>query len=329
MPGRTGMIILIYLLPFWSFAQTLRGTVYREGTDSVLVGASVYFGGSTGGTITNAQGQFALEVKADPIPLVISYIGYYSVTINSYNPLQRLKVYLKPKQIELKEVAVSYDGMSREQKMKIFLREFIGASEYAKSCVINNAEDIDFRYDKKERRLSASCNAPLDITNKKLGYTIQYFLDSFMYTPDRTLYAGNFIFKEDSESRNNRKIRRNRALAYEGSRMQFIRSLWKNDLEKAGFTIYRKRYEDISADTILASTNQHKYLLSGQKIQVLYKQNRMTRSQLTVGEDHALIGRNGFFDTRLSWSGAMANQRIGDLLPFEYEPSEGSTLYKK
>ncbi len=298
----------------------LTGTVYREGTDSVLVGASVYFGGSTSGTITNAQGQFALEVKRDPIPLIISYLGYYSVTINEYSPSQRLKIYLKPKQIELKEVSIGYDGMSREQKMKIFLREFIGSSIYAQSCAIINADDIDFRYDKKARTLSASCNTALIIRNQKLGYTIQYFLDTFLHSRERTVYVGNYIFKDDNTSGNKRKIRRNRLEAYEGSRMQFIRALWDKDLEKAGYTIYRNKYEDISADTILTKIDQHKYILAGQKLKVVYKNNRAASSQLTVDKHEALIGQNGFFNTSVSWAGAMSNQRIGDLLPFEYEP---------
>ena len=77
-------------------AQIITGKVYRAGTDTVIAGASVYYGGSMSGTSTDKNGNFELYAQAQQIPVVVSCIGYYSETA-TYKPGQPLIVIWRPK----------------------------------------------------------------------------------------------------------------------------------------------------------------------------------------------------------------------------------------
>jgi hypothetical protein len=179
------LITLLWVLPFWLCAQILTGKVYRAGTDSVIASASVYYSGSLNGTMTNSEGVFELPIKSGQVPLIISCVGYSSATVERYKAGDDIKVYLEPKQQQLQNVVVRFDGMTREEKERIFIQEFIGTSVYARSCTITNLEDIDLAYSKKTGALTASCTKPILIENKMLGYTLTYYLDYFAKLPKR------------------------------------------------------------------------------------------------------------------------------------------------
>jgi hypothetical protein len=312
---KTGIAcILLLLLKLGAMAQTIKGWVYRAGTDTVIAGASVYYGGSMAGTITNSKGEFELAAKQQQIPVIVSCIGYYSATVN-YTQGQLLKVYLKPKIEVLRTVTIRADGMDRDAEIAIFMREFIGSSPFAKSCTITNMDDINFFYSKKTRTLTASCDKPVVIENKALGYTISYYLDRFSNTNKNVFFAGNYIFKENTASADSIQIKHNRETAYKGSRMQFVRALWQRDLKGYDFSIYNQNYIPLEESNILARDSLgQKYVRWHSPIFISHDK----RSTVTPTQDASFIDKDGFYDGGLQWSGAMANQRIGDLLPFEY-----------
>ena len=305
-----------------SFAQTITGKVYRAGTDSAIVSASVYYGGSMAGTITDKNGNFELPAKAQQIPLTVSCIGYYSSTLN-YQPGNPLIVYLKPKIEELHTVTIRADGMSRKDEVAMFLRDFLGTSEYAKSCTITNIDDVNLFYNKKTKTLTASCDKPLNVENKKLGYLITYYLDTFNDSNDDFLLKGNHIFKDmELSGADLVKVKRNREDAYQGSRMQFVRGLWHRTLAQAGFRIYNV-FTPIKEDSVLVIDSlQQKYISYRKKFYISYF-NRPV-SFITVLQNKTFIDKNGFYDASLEWGGSIGIQRVGDLLPYEYrsEPEE-------
>jgi hypothetical protein len=314
--------ILFYLLlmlgTIGANAQIITGKVYRAGTDTVIAGASVYYGGSMSGTSTDKNGNFELYAQAQQIPVVVSCIGYYSETA-TYKPGQPLIVYLKPKITALRTVTIRADGMDRKAEIALFTKEFIGTSTFAKSCTITNIDDIEFFYSKKKRTLTANCDKPIIIENKKLGYTISYFLDSFSGSPANVAFTGNFIFKENIPAKSNPdKIKQNRETAYKNSRMQFIRALWHHQLAQAGFRMYMLNNFSLTEDSITAvdSLNQ-KYIHLKDKLYIL--NDLFERSSLTSKEKFSFINKAGFYSQGLQWSGIMAEQRVGDLLPFEYK----------
>src|SRR5476651_1316375 len=189
------ILVLLLLFSVCLHAQTVKGRVLRMGSDTAVANAIIYYGGSTAGTIAGDDGSFELVAKAQQIPITVSCVGYISTTTYR-QPGKELIVYLKPKLSDLHEVVVHADGMSRKDEVAIFIREFIGTSTYAQSCIVTNMDDVSLHYDKKNGVLTAYCDKPIIIENKKLGYNITYYLDEFSRTYKDVHYVGNFIFKE-------------------------------------------------------------------------------------------------------------------------------------
>ncbi len=49
----------------------------------------------------------------------------------------------------------------------------------------------------------------------------------------------------------------------------------------------------------------------------------MTTSWITFLREQVFFDQKGYYDPfAISWDGAMAKQRVGDLLPYEYKPGE-------
>ncbi|MDR1742562.1 MAG: TonB-dependent receptor [Dysgonamonadaceae bacterium] len=102
-------IILFALFSFFflqSFAaDKIRGYVYSENKEP-LVGANVYWEGSSKGTSTDAKGFFELESEGMHKNLIVSYIGFSPDTIHVHNTSKELRIVLK-ENLELQEVVVS------------------------------------------------------------------------------------------------------------------------------------------------------------------------------------------------------------------------------
>lgn len=307
---------------FWVQAQTITGKVYSQENNEVVVGATVYYGGSMQGTITNKQGTFELKAKQEQIPVVVSCIGYYTTKV-TYQPGHTLVIHLIPKQTQLKTVTIRVNEMDRAEEIRLFTREFIGISKYAQSCTITNINDINFSYNKKTKILTASCDTPLTIVNKKLGFTITYFLDDFSLTPKGVYFAGNYIFRENEApaSQAQTEIKNNRENVYQFSRMQLIRALWNHKLAKSGFKIYTPYYDPLTEDSLIVrdSLKQQYVKLPPRIIITQSNNNRRDFSYIIPTAGLVFIDKDGYYGPGLKWDGALVRQRIGDLLPFEYQ----------
>lgn len=302
-------------------AQTITGRVYRGNSDTTVANAVVYYSGSmNGGTITHKDGRFAMVARAVQIPIVVSCVGYFSNTV-SYQPGQPLIVRLKPRSELLQEVVIRADGMKREDEIAMFKKGFLGISDYARSCTITNIDAVNLYYNKKNRALTATCPEPIIIVNKKLGYTISYYLDNFEDNPKEISFSGTYFFNDDvlEADKDFKSIQRNREDAYSGSRMQFVRALWNHTLDKSGFRVFTRFFDLLGEDDMVVkdSTGQKFLKLQGNVTIVnadLYKNNQLAQKELLT-----FIDKNGYYGTGLVWTGILGDQRLGDLLPFEYQ----------
>lgn len=263
------------------------------------------------------------------MPLTISAIGYFSVTLNNLSAEKPLKIYLEPKMFELNEVVVKDKSHARERKEKltIFRNEFLGTTGNASNCEILNENDIRFIYNADNDTIKAYATKPILINNKALGYKITYYLDKFEYCKQGNsfFFNGNIIFDKDSTT-DESKVKyyeRKRKNAYIGSRMHFFRALWINDLNSAGFTVRNSANEILRYNKMVFQKNDRtKYLkyYGGLGISLYTKQ---PTSYIVFLKDEIFFDANGYFDAPgISWEGEMARQRIADLLPFEYTPKE-------
>lgn len=102
-------IVLLFLFSFLYLSangQQLFGLVMTDesGKENPLMGANVYWEGTTTGTTTKANGAFLIDYSDKSNNLIISFVGYKSDTLKITNE-KSVKIILKP-DVELEEVVV-------------------------------------------------------------------------------------------------------------------------------------------------------------------------------------------------------------------------------
>lgn len=325
---KTILIFLFISLSLVAYNQIIKGTVFDQKTNEAIFSATVYFNGTTVGTLTDEKGNFTLDVtKNAPMPLTVSMLGYNSTTVNSatYSTGNPLIIHLTPKVYELNEFVVKAKPIARDRKYNLFLfkNEFLGTSVNSQNCEIVNEEDITFNYESDRDTLKAFASKPLQIINRKLGYKLTCYLDKFEYYK-RTksfIYQGNLIFKEDLAINNPEKpiIERRRKNAYRGSRMHFFRSLWANDLKSNGFAAYSSYDDYFDYQKIVVEDDRHRKYLANQKYMGICYISKTPTSKMFLVKEKVFFDKNGYFgESGIIWEGKMANQRIGDQLPYDY-----------
>ena len=332
LPGTTEMksilkkylfLILLIIFPLGSFGQVIRGIVLDQVTKDTISFATIYFDGTSVGTNADLHGHFELNISNNTsMPLTISAIGYYSLTLASFTSSRPLIVYLTPKVYELKEIVVQarLDPGERKTDLRIFRDEFLGTTTNAMKCTILNENDIRFNYGASRDTLKAFASKPIIIDNRELGYQISYFLDKFEYynKTKNFLFKGNMVFNEYYANASRRALfERKRKQTYVGSRMHFFRVLWENSIASSGFSVQNslKQNIDISQD-VQQDIQGRKFLNCAEKLTIYYY-NRA--SYIVFLKNHVLFDRNGYFDPAcISWEGDMAKKRVADMLPFDY-----------
>ena len=247
------LIILLFFNLFFlelSAQINLEGKIYFKNEPKSNV--TVYLNNSTTGTITNKNGEFNLEVKNGIYQLIISHIGFqtikYGIDTSTYT--KPLIFSLLEDVFVLDEVVISEkkNNDEWEYNFSVFIREFIGTSEFSKSCTIQNPEVLFFEFDSQNNILTAEAIATLHIKNDALGYDIFYDLKHFSIEKKSTKYLGYSYFKELKGSKNKqKKWQKNRLKAYNGSQVHFYKSVLKNSSQKEGFVIdqfVRKKNKD-------------------------------------------------------------------------------------
>ncbi len=326
--------IAFLLFTAFAHAQVVKGTVVDATTGNPIRSASIYLDGLSKGTTSNAQGEFILYINETKKALIVSSLGYKADTIGNYNG-KTLTVKLSPRAQVLREVVIG--DKSREKYMKMFLTQFIGSRN--EDCIIINPEAISFTY--RKRTLAANANQPLIIHNKKLGYKITYFLSAFSYarrsSPNQTSYKGNYVFAEDTLGLTPdeiKKIHQARDEAYYGSRMHFIRSVWANDLKKNNFFYdyaninfafnnIRANNEKLLKDTLITTlVKSIHHFMEFPCMVIRYNGGNESHLSFHNGTKDELITPNSYNESNLIWSGRMGGQRVGELLPVDFEPSE-------
>jgi hypothetical protein len=326
------LILLLGGLAIHAPAQLIRGTVIDSQTDGVVSFASVYFSGTTVGTVADENGEFELDISWHPsMPLTVSAVGYSSVTLDEFSPDEPLTVFLSPKVYEIPTIDISGASLERERRvnLKIFRDEFMGRGIYSNGCEILNEEDITFNYGSDTVTLKAIAFKPLQVQNKALGYIITFHLESFEYCREtgNALYTGKFIFTDDNSGifRNIKEARRKNA--YLGSAMHFFRSLWDNDLSSQGFRVRDQQGNNLSYEDVVVIEEGQKYLEHSGDLFINYSANPgseyfiRTISPVRLLKSRVFFDENGYFDpVAIMLTGEMGKQRVADMLPIGFVP---------
>jgi hypothetical protein len=223
----------------------LSGSVTDSATGKPIAAVSVFLNGTSKGTSTRDDGTFLLtDIPAGAYQLIISAVGYATLQtgINTGNLPSNLNVTLHTRASELAAVTVKADIKNGWNKWGgTFWDNFIGTTDNASSCMIQNKDVLRFHYNRKSKRLVVSAVEPLIIVNKALGYTLEYRLEAFSYDFSDPLvrFHGFLFFREMTPAYSGQQqvwaIARQRA--YLGSLRHFMRSLYGGRLTQEGFLI--------------------------------------------------------------------------------------------
>ena len=324
--------IFLIFLPVSVVSQVLEGTIFAAKDSTALQGVSVYFDGTSLGTTTNAAGHFTLITEQSTnIPIVISYLGYENVVVSNIAEDMRIlpPIYLNEKSEELAEIVLAPDNWSREKKLSIFRREFLGNSVDALKVKIKNEDVLKLRYNPVEKVLVAEAQEPLIIINRYLGYEVKYDLQSFrvdfaqnasgLRMAGMVMYEGSSFFTELRKNGRGRFLRKRKS-SYLGSPLHFMRVLSEGSLSQNNFQIFHKGFqvEPYKFFRIKKSGNITEVEQLTEKLSILYANIEQSGIEMTGKIEIDALG-NHSPPLNVIFSGEMSNSRITHLLPLDYE----------
>jgi hypothetical protein len=354
------LFCLVSLFAFSQSTYTISGKIIDETTKLPLQGASVFAENTTIGTATDREGIFHLRLPNGGYSIVITFTGYQTetkrvTTADAGNSGIVVEIKQKEKSMDEFVVKATYevaDGL--EKYGGFFLDNFIGKTANSKLCVIKNKEALKFYYYRRTNRLKILATAPLEIVNDAMGYTIKYELDSFVheYNSQVSLYTGYPLFQEMESSSLDQLLKWNaaRKVAYNGSILHFMRSMYQKRLKEEGFEIQFvvKRNDKETALTIKDfyssvnysrddSSNTVEILPKQKEVAIIYKNEESsplyaeanpeasTKFQLSVvsflPNESLDIEQNGFYyeQNDITITGYWAWEKVGDMLPYDFK----------
>lgn len=325
--------ILLFLIPLLLPAQEdISGTILSATDSTSLASVSIYFDGTTIGTSTGSDGTFRItKPTGETNPLIISFLGYETIALDVKDLEGELRpIFLQEKPEQLAEVIVEPDTWSREKKLNIFRREFLGNSLAATRCRIKNEDALVLHYRPSTQTLTAEATEPLLIVNRHLGYEVKYDLESFKVefstgTSGFTLaflvfYQGYSHFRE-LRRKPRKKILNNRELTYKGSSLHFMRALKDKSLTEENFRIFYESFEAPPYEhfKIKKMRGLVQVKLTAEKISILYGDLEQSGLQ-TRGIFYIDSSGNYTPPHFILFSGEMGKTRVAGMLPLDYFP---------
>jgi hypothetical protein len=356
-------IILLSILTMLAFRPAIcqekifyiHGKVLDEKTGAPLSNASVFCQNTTTGTISNNEGQFSMRLNNGGYDLVVSYTGYETQVLRVSNSTKdSLIIQMKEASKNLGEVAVTGSALVADGWTKygqFFLDNFIGTTENAVQCTIENKNAINFYFYKKRNKLKVKAKEDIIIMNQALGYKIRYQLDSFVndYNTHISSYTGYPLFENLSGTPEQQQTwSKNRYRTYIGSRLHFMRSWYDSTLKDEGFlvetlnapgsdkgTMLENPYDPIvytlDSGTVDININgsirvtytgqvpDKKYLI--QNHFPLNSKVEVSALEMPTGFS---IEENGYFfeQSEITNMGYWAWKKIAELVPYDYNPPE-------
>ena len=345
------------------FAQStfiVSGKIIDADSKLPMTLASVFAENTTIGTATDAAGNFKLYLPHGGYNLVVTYTGYNTeikrISTAGDND-NNIVIEIKQQQKDMADVVVkaSYEVKDGWEKYgKFFLDHFIGKTANSSQCILKNSDALQFFFYKRKNLLKVLATAPLEIENLALGYTVKYTLDSFVheYNTDISLYSGYPFFEEMESSQMDQLVKWNaaRKLAYQGSILHFMRSLYQKKLQEEGFEIQfiikkgnkekafpLKDFYSALNYRLDDSSNRVDMLPNQKEVAVIFKNEEPSKLYLDSNQDASSkfqlsvltflpneslnIEQNGYYyeQNDITITGYWAWEKAGDMLPYDFK----------
>ena len=344
-------ITLFFLFSYFGVqAQTtITGTV-KDSLSTPIPYATVYLSKTSFGVQANEKGEYLLKIPENgTYELVASCVGYKS---NS----QILKVEGINKEISIKlseqialvnEVSIYGKDRNRPLNYNLFLSCFIGNTTNSPFCTILNPKDLIVYQESEGDNLKAYSVRPLIIKNSSFGYKIIYDLIDFQYNllTRQYKFSGSYYFQDITKpKKKNTRTMRNRLIAYYGSRMHFMRALFTNTVRQENFEMCNIESDSCGNDTLTYAIQESELRLAANPEMmtldfpngiiikyfdnhpelfelpyILYPRNHFSK---IVFSGQIQLFKNGYYSDgyNISWSGEMGNDRIAEMLPYDFVP---------
>jgi len=295
--------------------------------------------------------------RGGSVELVVSSLGYTTFRqkiLDIHQDTLMINIALVSSLQTITEVSVKG---KRDQtwlkQYKKFESAFVGTNQNARATKILNPWVIDFEGDISG--FSASAQKIIEIENKPLGYKIFFELQRFSFSSTRSSFSGLARFEKfkPTDEEQKKKLEENRQKAYEGSERHFFKAIAQKRLKQEGFVVYEvnPKYNEKTSfshlspqlgkrlfpfnDTIAIKMGRFpssKEIIAPNELEILntntinrigsYQDAPFPVSWLRVKGGKTEVTTTGLlFDTNsCEWAGDVAERRIADMLPLDYEP---------
>lgn len=333
MRARLLLLLLAFNFSAFVFSQfSVSGNILDTYSKEPLEGVSIFYDGTTIGTTSDKNGFFELKTKyLITSYLIVSYIGYETQVFDASEKKSFGTIYLKEKAVQLDEVTLVPDTWSREKKMKIFKKEFLGHTKSASKCIIINEEDIRLYYNSRNNKLHAYTERPIQVLNNFLGYLVEYNLVDFEvdFINDNqefpkvhsTYMAGTVFFSIVNSSKDLKKYTKRKEKVYLGSSLHFMRALSRSRLNEEKFDIFKRSFKinpDKEYIVNRESDGRVKVQQKSKKLSILFK-NKQSFIRVSINSFYIDSYGNHSSTRDIYFGGEMGKLRIGSLLPLDYK----------
>ena len=354
---RSFLFLLLSLLIYHLDAQTIISGIITDSSNLPIPFASVYLSKTTIGTTTSNEGNYTLTIPQDgEYELIASCIGYNasSRVLSAGGKKQTINIKLSQNLVQLEEITVSSKAKKRVKNYTAFTRLLLGETENSQTCTIRNIEDLFLFEDPLTGIIKGRSHKPIQIENKSLGYLVVYDFSDVTFNPATGLlqFTGGLYFQQmPGNERNIQKWTHNRLTTYYGSRMHFLRSLFSDSLSQESYKIsdckletFKLKSGAINQKFTPLETNSARIIRNPDRttffapkpLLIRYFNNHPELASEVIGyeprkyestiefSDTLTVFRNGYFKHPFAatWGGEMGNERIADLLPFDFVPGQ-------
>jgi len=321
-----------------SYCNTIiTGAVKDSVTGEPLKYANVFISGTTIGTKTDSLGNYKItNIPMGSYKIVASYVGYTAGVKKAAfykDTLLEINFSLSVSSNLLNGITINASREEEWQKYyKIIATQLLGVSDNLSQIKILNPENINIKFDDKEKIIRATSDRAIRIINNALGYKIEVYLSIFDFSIKQNYLKYSYFVKFEEQNASDKLLldewNEQRQKVYAGSIKHFFTSLFANNLENESFTIVSGKLNNLldglgmwtSPKELKLSYNADS-TLAVLKFSKCIKVSVKSWSILDIADKDVILDKFGNLiqPEYLPVYGKWANERIANMLPGNFQ----------
>ena len=226
-------VIMLCFVTWTAHAQTVSGTVTDSGTGNAVAGATVFVANTTISTVTDASGSFSLSNPPQhTFEVVAAHDGYAPFALVSHT--DETGVSMAISQAPPLDPPQGATDMSRKDLLEFFESTAFSWTKFSSDVEMINPDVLQMTHDATNNVMRVTVSAPFEFRNDALGYSVRIY--DFQMGGNQIGFGWQgyalYIPVQAQKSKDEKKWRKNRETAYEGSLRHFLASLAAQNLKK-------------------------------------------------------------------------------------------------